>query len=103
MTDISHRPATMWGPAIVGFGKRHYRYESGREGDICEVGFAARASGLTLYLAGHLDNYADLLANLGKHKLGKGCLYIKRLRDVEPSVLRDVIALSVTSSRAMED
>ena len=102
MSDVSQRPATMWGPAIVGFGKRHYAYGSGRTGDTVDVGFAARAAGLTIYLADSVDTYADLFAKLGQHKVGKGCLYVKRLADVDVSVLREVVARSVARSRAME-
>ena len=88
----------MWGPSIVGFGAVHYKYESGREGDICLTGFAPRASGLVLYLGPVIED-AKLMAKLGKHKTGKGCLYIGKLDDVDRKVLRRVIEKAVADSR----
>lgn len=72
----------MWGSSIVGFGEYHYRYETGREGDMCRLGFSPRKGALSLYLCGGLDRLQDLLARLGKHKTGKGCLYINGIEDV---------------------
>jgi hypothetical protein len=80
----------MWGSSIVGFGTHHYKYESGREGDTMVVGFSPRKQNLTLYLGGFEEN-ADLLKNLGKHTLGKGCLYIKRLDDVDVPTLKNLV------------
>ena len=88
----------MWGPAIVGFGTCHYKYASGREGDMPVTGFSPRAANLTLYLGARLQD-ARLLAKLGKHKTGKGCLYIKRLDDINRDVLRDLITASVQERR----
>lgn len=88
MARISGEPAKMWGPSIVGFGTHHYRYESGREGEICRIGFSPRGTGLVLY-GGYLRDPA-LLARLGKHKAGKGCLYVKRLADVDLAVLEQM-------------
>ena len=85
MERASGEPAAMWGPSIVGFGSYHYKYESGREGDICRIGFSPRASEFALY--GGFLRSPELLAGLGKHKAGKGCLYIKRLADVDEAVL----------------
>ncbi len=82
----------MWGPAIVGFGKVHYKYESGREGDMPIIGFSPRKQNLTLYLMGGFEKHEKLLAKLGRHSLGKGCLYIKRLSDVDSSVLEELIS-----------
>jgi hypothetical protein len=98
MQDIVGEPPTMWGPSIVGFGAVHYKYESGREGDICLTGFAPRASGLVLYLGPVIED-AKLMAKLGKHKTGKGCLYIGKLDDVDRKVLRRVIEKAVADSR----
>jgi hypothetical protein len=98
MQDIVGEPPTMWGPTIVGFGAVHYRYESGREGDICLTGFSPRTSGLVLYLGPVLED-AKLMAKLGKHKTGKGCLYINKLDDVDRKVLRRVIEKAVADSR----
>ena len=92
MQSVTGEPAVMWGPAIVGFGTLHYRYESGREGDICRVGFSPRKANLSLYLGCGLETVADLLPKLGKHTVGKGCLYLKKLADADPAVLREVVA-----------
>jgi hypothetical protein len=97
MGEITGEPATMWGPSIIGFGSTHYRYASGREGDEPLTGFSPRKDSLTLYILGGFERYADLLPRLGKHKLGKVCLYIKRLDDVDREVLRAIIARSVSA------
>ena len=89
---VTGEPATMWGPAIVGFGSYHYRYESGREGDMCRLGFSPRASALTLYVLPGSPRQEALLSALGKHKHGKGCLYIKRLADVDGNALENLLA-----------
>jgi hypothetical protein len=89
MTRLSGEQPKMWGPSIVGFGVRHYRYESGREGETVRIGFSPRKEALALYGLGVQDN--PLLERLGKHTTGKGCLYIKRLSEVDPSVLEAVI------------
>ena len=81
----------MWGPSIVGYGSYHYRSTSGREGDWFQLGFSPRATALTLYLVGGLERHAGLLKRLGKHKTGMGCLYIKRLSDVDVAVLEEII------------
>lgn len=98
MREITGEPPRMWGPTIVGFGTVHYRYESGREGDICLAGFSPRAAALVVYLGADLDN-GPLLAKLGKHKVGKGCLYINKLDDVDRDVLRKLIEHSVRETR----
>jgi len=85
----------MWGTSIVGFGDYHYKYESGRENDWFLVGFSPRKQNLTLYLMGGFDGHEELLKNLGKHSLGKGCLYIKKLEDVDTKVLKELITESV--------
>jgi hypothetical protein len=77
----------MWGPGIIGFGSRHYKYESGREGDICLMGFSPRKQSISLYLPGGQTAYAEELKQLGKHETGKGCLYINKLSDVDQAVL----------------
>ena len=91
MEEISGAPPKMWGTGIVGFGRYDYRYASGRTGTWFQVGFASRKNALTVYLMLALDNLGDRLATLGRHKRGKGCLYIKNLDDVDPEVLRDLI------------
>jgi hypothetical protein len=94
-------PPVMWGSAIVGFGHRTLRYPDGRESDWMAVGFSPRKASTTLYLAGSLEDYADLLADLGKHTTGKGCLYVKRLDDVDLAVLRAIVSRSVANARTM--
>jgi len=84
----------LWGSSIVGFGSYHYKYESGREGDMPLVGFSPRKQSLTLYIMPGFDAYEDMLAGLGKHKLGKACLYINKLADVDDGVLRNLIKQS---------
>ena len=84
----------MWGPAIIGFGDVHLVYESGRELDWFPVGFSPRKEAIVLYLSGGLERHAALLKKLGKHKTGKGCLYIKRLEDVDRAVLETLIQRS---------
>ncbi len=89
----------IWGANIVGFGEKHLKYDSGRELDWMEIGFSPRKTNLTLYLNLGDDWEAGLLANLGKHKLGKGCLYFKRLSDVDEEVLEKIIEKSVENIR----
>jgi hypothetical protein len=98
MQDITGEPPKMWGPTIIGFGAIHYRYESGREGDICLAGFSPRANALVIYLGPGIDD-AKLMTKLGKHKTGKGCLYVNKLDDVDRKVLRRLIAQSVKTLR----
>jgi hypothetical protein len=92
MARLSGEPAAMWGPSIIGFGRYHYRYDSGREGDMCRIGFSPRKAELVFYLAGLED--ADF-APLGKYRRGKGCLYIKRLAGVDMAVLETLIVRSI--------
>lgn len=92
MARLSGEPPAMWGPSIIGFGRYHYRYDSGREGESCRIGFAPRKAELVFYLAG-LDD-ADF-ADLGKHRRGKGCLYVKRLATIDMAVLEALIVKSL--------
>ncbi len=85
----------MWGSSIVGFGSYHYKYESGREGDTILAGFSPRKQNLTLYHMGSVEPSNDLFKQLGKHTTGKGCLYIKRLDDVDLPTLKRLIEESV--------
>jgi hypothetical protein len=87
--------ARMWGPAIVGFGSYHYKYESGREGDAPLVGFSPRAKEISLYLYQEFTDREKLLQQLGKHKSGVGCVYFKKLQDIDIEVLRELISNSV--------
>lgn len=100
MQSASGEKPQMWGPSIVGFGRYHYRYESGREGDMPVIGFSPRKAATVLYgVAGARDSKA-LLAKLGKHTTGKGCLYIKKLADVDQQILAAILAKSVAATRA---
>lgn len=92
MSRLSGEAPRMWGPSIIGFGSYHYRYDSGREGDSCRIGFSPRKAELVLYLAGLEE--ADF-APLGKHRRGKGCLYIKRLSQIDMAVLERLIVQSI--------
>ena len=99
MQGASGEKPKMWGPSIIGFGSYHYKYESGREGDMPLVAFSPRKAATVLYVGG-LSESAGLLAKLGKHTTGKGCLYIKKLADVDPQVLQTLIVQSVAARRA---
>lgn len=85
----------MWGTSIIGFGGYHYKYESGREGDSPLTGFSPRKQSLTLYILGGFDEHEELLNKLGKYSLGKGCLYIKKLEDVDTKVLKELVTRSI--------
>jgi hypothetical protein len=98
MSKITGKPAKMWGATIVGFGTYHYKYDSGREGDTCLTGFSPRKPNLVLYLGPGLED-KELMSRLGKHEAGKGCLYIKKLDDVDRGVLKELIARSVAEMR----
>lgn len=95
MREVTGEKPAMWGPAIVGYGQRTITYDSGRTLDWMRVGFSPRKAALVLYLTCDLAAHADLTAKLGKHSTGKGCLYIKKLADVDPAVLRKLIATCV--------
>ncbi|MDP9693951.1 UNVERIFIED_ORG: hypothetical protein J2X79_001503 [Arthrobacter globiformis] len=83
----------MWGPTIVGFGRVHYKYATGREGNTAAVGFSPRKASLSLYGLTNAPESAELLDRLGKHKTGAGCLYINKLADVDEAVLAELISL----------
>ena len=99
MTKASKQKPTMWGTAIVGFGRYHYRYESGREGETCLVGFSSRKGDISIYGLGDFPAKEKLLAKLGKHTMGKGCLYVRRLDDVDTKVLEDLLTTSITERK----
>jgi len=94
MKEVTGEEPKMWGSSIVGFGSYHYKGKSGREGDWFLTGFAARKQSLTLYIMAGFEHYDDLLSDLGKYTLGKGCLYIKKLEDVDDAKLRKLVKLS---------
>lgn len=85
----------MWGTSIVGFGTYHYKYASGHEGDSMLIGFSPRKQNLTLYIMSGFDEYDALMNRLGKYTRGKGCLYIKKLEDIDAKVLKELITKSV--------
>ena len=98
--EVTRLEPAMWGPGIVGFGSYHYRYESGREGDMPLVGFSPRAQNLTLYIMDGFEGYDRLLGRLGKHRTGKACLYINKLDDVDLDVLRELVSRSFEHMKA---
>jgi hypothetical protein len=100
MQSVAGEKPKMWGPSIIGFGSYHYRYESGREGDMPLIGFSPRKPATVLYNMLGFSDSAALLAKLGKHKTGKGCLYIKNLGDVDQKVLQALAVKSIAGMRA---
>jgi hypothetical protein len=103
MRRVTGKRATMWGPGIVGYGRYHYRYASGREGEFMITGFAPRKQALTVYIMPGFSRFDKLMAKLGKYKTGKSCLYIKRLADVDEAVLERLIRESVGYMRKHYD
>ncbi len=95
MKDITGETPTLWGTSIIGFGSYRYKYKSGREGDWFLTGLSPRKQSLTLYIMSGFSRYDELLARLGKHTTGRSCLYIKKLEDIDRSVLRELIETSV--------
>jgi len=103
MEEITGEPPAMWGTSIIGFGAYHYRYASGHEGDSALAGFSPRRAHLAIYLIGGFENrYQRVLARLGPHKTGKGCLYIKRLDDVDRDALGELINRSVQVRKGVD-
>lgn len=101
LTRITGCPPVLWGTGIVGFGSYHYRYASGREGDMCVAGFASRKPDLTIYVTGGFDGAEAILETLGKHRCSKACLYVKRLADVDMSALEALLRRSVDEIRRL--
>ena len=95
MQEVTGTKPAMWGPSIVGFGKYHYKYASGHEGDAPLAGFSPRKQALTLYITAGFDGYGELLGKLGKYKTGKACLYINKLEDVDLATLKEMVRRSV--------
>jgi len=95
LKQVTRRPPKMWGPSIVGYGSYRYTYESGRTGEAPVAGFAIRGREIVLYLLAQGETQSLLLSKLGKHKMGKGCLYFKRLSDLDYSVLEKLVTNSV--------
>jgi len=99
MQSATGEKPKMWGPSIIGFGSLHYVYDTGREGDMPLIGFSPRKAANVLYSTTSFSGAEALLAKLGKHTTGKGCLYIKKLGDVDQEVLQSLIAKSVATRR----
>lgn len=95
MKTISGKEPRMWGTSMVGFGTYHYKYESGREGNMFTTGFSNRKQAITLYIMGGFKRHEELLAKVGPHKTGKSCFYIKRLSDMDIDVLSILISESI--------
>ncbi len=91
MTEHTKLEPKMWGTAIVGFGFYEYKYESGHEGTAPLIGLASRANAITLYLSANFENREELLSKFGKHKTGKGCIYLQKLEDIDKSILIKMI------------
>jgi hypothetical protein len=96
---VTKQSPKMWGPSIVGYGSYRYRYESGRTGEMCLAGFAVRGRDLVVYLAAESADQQALLRKLGKHRMGKACLYFRRLADLDAKVLESLVAGSVAELR----
>jgi hypothetical protein len=103
MESAAGEKPKMWGPSIIGFGSYHYTYDSGRQGDAPLIGFSPRKAATVLYNAIAFSGSEALLAKLGKHTTGKGCLYIKKLADVDQKVLKTMIQKSLAASRDRHD
>lgn len=101
MSKATGEPPKMWGTSIVGFGSYHFKYESGREGDNCLVGFSSRKAALTLYLGlgANFDGQEELLAKLGRYETAKGCLYLRSLADVDTKVLEKLVAAAAANKK----
>jgi hypothetical protein len=100
MQSATGEKPKMWGPSIIGFGSYHYKYDSGREGDMPLAGFSPRKAATVFYVMTGFSESEALLAKLGKHTSGKACLYIKKLADVDQKVLKTLVVKSVAAMRA---
>ncbi|MBE0551240.1 MAG: DUF1801 domain-containing protein [Ignavibacterium sp.] len=101
MKSVTKEEPKMWGPSIIGFGTYHYKYASGREGDMCITGFSSRKHNLTIYLMIGFKKQKAQLEKLGKYKTSKSCLYIKSLKDVDVKVLKEMINSSVKEMKKL--
>ena len=103
LTRVTGYTPRLWGPSIIGFGRYHYRYDSGREGDFMIAGFSPRKANLVVYVLPGYDDITEQLSRLGKHKIGKSCLYINKLADVDIDVLEEIVAGGVDRMRQNYD
>ncbi len=92
MKEISQKEPILWGDSIIGFGSYHYKYKSGREGDMMLLGFSPRKTNFSIYIMNGFESYQELLKKLGKHKTGKSCLYLKNLAAIDFSILKELLA-----------
>jgi hypothetical protein len=99
MTKVTGMKPKMWGPSIIGFGTYSYTYDTGRSGEMCITGFSPRKANLVLYILPGYDELGDRLDRLGKHKIGKSCLYINKLADVDMGVLEEIVDYGVSYVR----
>lgn len=99
MQRVTGEPAVLWGEAIIGFGSYHYRYASGREGDAPLAGFSPRKGDISVYLSCDAAAASALLATLGRHRIGKSCLYLRRLADVDMAVLEQLVVAAMEDVR----
>ena len=94
LEKITKSKAKMWGPSIIGYGKYHYEYNSGRKGEFMKIGYAPRKTNFSFYIMDGISNYNELLKKLGKHKLSKTCLYINKLEDIDRAILIELLSKS---------
>lgn len=99
MTRVTGCPPTMWGPSIIGFGRYRYSYDSGREGEFMLTGFSPRKANLVIYILPGYDDLSEELDLLGKHRLGKSCLYVNKLADIDMAILERIVADGVAAMR----
>lgn len=102
MQEVSGKPPVMWGPSMIGFDQYHYKYPSGREGDALLIGFSPRKAKISLYLTFNAERYKELLDAMGKHSVGKGCIYINKLADVDMTKLRELIEVAYKDAKATD-
>ena len=100
MKSITGWTPRMWGPSMIGFGEYHYKYDSGREGDMFRTGFSPRKANMVLYIMPGYADFGDKLDRLGKHKIGKSCLYINKLADVDMDVLEEIVRAGLADMKA---
>lgn len=98
--EVTGLPPRMWGGSIIGYGRYHYTYDSGREGDFMLTGFSPRKSALSLYVMSGFEKRAEKLERLGKHKIGKSCLYVNKLSDIDMNVLKEIVLDDLAYMRA---
>lgn len=101
MEKLSAEKAKMWGPTIIGFGKYHYKYASGHEGEMCRIGFSPRKAEFSLYVTCDAASFKEMLDKFGKHRTGKGCIYFKKLADVDLKVLEKMIKVSLKETKEL--